>query len=306
MKGRALSNPDDTHTRVPANLHSGRVSPLSGLYVAVFLCAAYPACADDAPKASIDAASAHIVSTYPDFIERIDGNDLVWRDGTRMPLDDGKGIKPFAAWLADPDIEDMLRLPYPAGAGEAAPAPDSDPGRARNAKFFDKMYGDCRKGEVKRNLTTIVWLPRKARQRLEITTVNGVAQRLEAVSRELDDLPASFDRFLAPAGGTYNCRTIAGTDRVSAHGHGIAIDIAVPPSDYWRWAPGAATGKVSYRNRIPLEIVHIFERHGFIWGGRWYHYDTMHFEYRPELLPPLAPLPGPAASGASGPANAER
>ncbi|MDP3291618.1 MAG: M15 family metallopeptidase, partial [Sulfuricurvum sp.] len=24
--------------------------------------------------------------------------------------------------------------------------------------------------------------------------------------------------------------------------------------------------------------------HGFIWGGRWYHYDTMHFEYRPELL----------------------
>jgi len=29
----------------------------------------------------------------------------------------------------------------------------------------------------------------------------------------------------------------------------------------------------------------VFERHGFIWGGRWWHYDTMHFEYRPELLP---------------------
>ena len=28
------------------------------------------------------------------------------------------------------------------------------------------------------------------------------------------------------------------------------------------------------------------EKHGFIWGGRWYHYDTMHFEYRPELLVP--------------------
>ena len=22
----------------------------------------------------------------------------------------------------------------------------------------------------------------------------------------------------------------------------------------------------------------------FIWRGRWYHYDTMHFEYRPELF----------------------
>ena len=24
--------------------------------------------------------------------------------------------------------------------------------------------------------------------------------------------------------------------------------------------------------------------HGFIWGGKWYHYDTMHFEFRPELV----------------------
>lgn len=30
-----------------------------------------------------------------------------------------------------------------------------------------------------------------------------------------------------------------------------------------------------------------FERHGFIWGAKWYHYDSMHFEYRPELLPEL-------------------
>jgi hypothetical protein len=35
---------------------------------------------------------------------------------------------------------------------------------------------------------------------------------------------------------------------------------------------------------MPEEIVAIFEKHGFIWGGKWYHFDTMHFEYRPELL----------------------
>jgi peptidoglycan LD-endopeptidase CwlK len=33
-----------------------------------------------------------------------------------------------------------------------------------------------------------------------------------------------------------------------------------------------------------MEIVKIFEKYGFIWGGKWYHYDTMHFEYRPELI----------------------
>lgn len=246
------------------------------------------------------AAVYRLVTAYPDAIAAIDGNWLVWRDGTRMALDDGKGPKTFAAWLENPDIKDTLRLPYPAGAGPAEPAVESDPGRARNAAFLDKMYGDCRKGEVKPRLTAITWLPGKSGQWLEVTTVNGVAKRLQAVSDELDRLPATFDAFLVPAAGTYNCRTIAGTTRVSAHGYGIAIDIAVHRSDYWRWASGGPAGQVTYRNRVPLEIVHIFERHGFIWGGRWYHYDTMHFEYRPELLPPLAPLP---AAGASPPEN---
>ena len=27
------------------------------------------------------------------------------------------------------------------------------------------------------------------------------------------------------------------------------------------------------------------ERRGFIWGGKWYHHGTVHFAYRPELLP---------------------
>lgn len=42
--------------------------------------------------------------------------------------------------------------------------------------------------------------------------------------------------------------------------------------------------RFKYRNRIPRKIVEIFEKHGFIWGGAWYHYDTMHFEFRPEIL----------------------
>ena len=46
----------------------------------------------------------------------------------------------------------------------------------------------------------------------------------------------------------------------------------------------AADGRIPYKNEIPWEIVRIFERHGFIWGGKWYHYDTMHFEYRPEII----------------------
>jgi hypothetical protein len=32
------------------------------------------------------------------------------------------------------------------------------------------------------------------------------------------------------------------------------------------------------------EIVKIFEKYGFIWGGKWFVFDNMHFEYRPEIL----------------------
>ena len=48
--------------------------------------------------------------------------------------------------------------------------------------------------------------------------------------------------------------------------------------------PITGSGQRNIGTQIPTEIIDIFERRGFIWGGKWSHYDTMHFEYRPELL----------------------
>jgi hypothetical protein len=227
----------------------------------------------------------HLVASYPDALERVDGDTLVWRDGTRMPFGDGAANKAFADWLAAPSIDDIFAVPYPLGAA-TPPAKDVDPGRARPAQLFDKMYGDCRKGEVTPHLVSVPWLPKLSKQRLQITRVNNVDRKLAAVSAELEALPARFHGFLLPAAGGYACRVIAGTERTSAHGQGIAVDIAIKRSHYWRWSKPAGDGSLPWRNDIPIEIVQIFEKHGFIWGGRWYHYDTMHFEYRPELLPP--------------------
>lgn len=227
---------------------------------------------------------ARLVAAYPDFLERTDGNMLVWKDGTRMTIDDGRGTKDHETLLATADIKDMFFFPYPLGRTSGPPGRNADPGRARNAAFFNKMYGDCQAGGVANALVDVVWLPKKWGKKVKATRVNGVASKLAAVSAELDALPAAFDQFLFPSAGTFVCRPIAGTTRVSAHGHGIAIDIATKPAHYWRWSGGTAGGPIAYRNTIPPEIVEIFERHGFIWGGKWYHYDTMHFEYRPELI----------------------
>jgi hypothetical protein len=227
--------------------------------------------------------AARLKEAYPAFVASIEGNDVVFKDGSRLPFDDRKS-KSFEEWLARPDIEDMFRLPYPEGAPATPPARNFDPGRARNAAFFEKIYGDCHEAQFARSLTMIDWLPKKTRQTLRVTTINGVAEKLKAVSAELDALPSRFDIFLVPSAGAFVCRDIAGSGQRSAHGYGIAIDIAVKHSAYWRWSLGEAGSEPRYWNEVPAEIVDIFEKHGFIWGGRWYHYDTMHFEFRPELL----------------------
>jgi len=224
-----------------------------------------------------------LVAAYPEFLSGADGNNLVWKDGTRMPFDDGKGVKPFATLLDAPDLKDMFYAAYPPGRGDLPPAPDSDPGRVRFQPLFDKIYGDCTRGEVARQLVDVVWLPSKGGQRLKVTRINGVAEKLQAVSDELDRLPERFTKFLELSAGTYNCRVVAGTKRVSSHGHGIAIDIATAHSDYWRWTKPATDGRYPYKNRVPWEIVETFEKHGFIWGVK--RHATLTPNRRPILTP---------------------
>ncbi len=229
-------------------------------------------------------AGQRLVAAYPEHLLATSEDALVWRDGTRMPLRVGLPPTSPEEILAANGVGDMFHWPYPAGVPLSAPPSVADPGRARHKPFFDRMYGACERGEVARHLVEVVWLPGRSGQRLRVTRINGVADRLRAVSRALDRLPPRFDRFLVPAAGTYHCRPIAGTNRPSPHGYGIAIDIAVAGAHYWRWDRSAGAPAVAaWRNAIPVEIVAAFEREGFVWGGRWSHYDTMHFEYRPEL-----------------------
>jgi phosphoglycolate phosphatase/putative hydrolase of the HAD superfamily len=92
--------------------------------------------------------------------------------------------------------------------------------------------------------------------------------------------------------GGYNWRYIRGQKELSRHSFGIAIDILPrnyqKTSTYWQWDMDKgidwAVQPSSKRWNPPEDVVDIFERHGFIWGGKWLQYDTMHFEYHPELI----------------------
>jgi D-alanyl-D-alanine carboxypeptidase len=230
-----------------------------------------------------DPAFDALVAAYPDYLAGTDGKHLIWKDATRMAVSDGKAGKSFEQLLNEPDIKDQFAIPYPLGIKLKHPAVNEDPGRIRYEPLFRKMYGDCRKGEVARRLKSVPWLPSRDGGSVRVTTVNGVADRLAAVSRDLEKLPASLTRFMVPTSGVYNCRVIAGTKRLSVHAFGAAIDLNSRFGDYWRWSKPNG-GVIKWENRLPLAIVEVFERHGFIWGGKWYHYDTLHFEYRPEII----------------------
>ena len=262
------------------------IARLKGVAVLVLSFCSLAGSAAAADGTALDA----LIRAYPEQLAGYDSMYLIWRDGTRMPLSDGQPNKSPEEMLRHGSILDQMRLPYPAGVSAAALVPQGDPGRTRNRAFFDKMYGDCWRGEVTPRLVPVVWLPQSWGHTVRVTAVNGIAARLSEISAELDALPGPVKRYVYPPSGAYNCRTVADTGEPSMHSWGAAIDINAAHAEYWLWPRAGSV------NTLPAEIIGIFERHGFIWGGKWLHYDTMHFEYRPELIDtPPAPAQGATA-----------
>lgn len=222
-----------------------------------------------------------LLKSYIDVVMFKD-NYVYFSDGTKLIYDDGK-IKSFEELLNDADIEDMFKYRYKFWDTDIPF--QYDPGRIRNEEFFKKIYGSS-KSQVQENLTKITWCPKLVNQEILVTKVNNIHLRVDSLSKELDEHP-EFAPYLSNIGGTFNWRSISGTNRLSMHSFGMTIDINVAYSDYWQWSCACKSEHTvlkKNKNRIPLELVKIFEKYGFIWGGNWYHFDTMHFEYRPELL----------------------
>lgn len=188
--------------------------------------------------------------------------------GEKIPLDDGRKKTPDET-LEHPDVKDAFLPRYRTGPIRPVTSPDDDPGRTRLDAVFRFAYPP-------RELVRIDFLGHKV---LVHKKAAAAFSRVAARLAKLIAADPSLEPFVARLGGTFNARNIAGTDRPSAHSYGIAIDLNDALSDYWRWSKGGA-----WRNRMPQAIVDAFEAEGFIWGGRWYHFDTMHFEWRPELL----------------------
>jgi hypothetical protein len=218
-----------------------------------------------------------LVAAYPDTVAGWKGNMLTLKNGDAVEIDDGVGRDHFTM-LAKGDVEDSLQQLYEAGPCDPKPAVNSDPGRIRSEPLMKAMYGDSAR-VVRARLAPVNWFG----ETLHVTSVNGVDKALAKVRDELAARP-EWRAYLSPSAGVFNWRKVSGQPNLSVHSFGAAIDLNTQYADYWVWSGGKPGRVPVYKNKYPLEIVEIFERHGFIWGGRWYHYDTMHFEYRPEVI----------------------
>ncbi len=151
---------------------------------------------------------------------------------------------------------------------------------------------------------------------------NGAAEALARVGRRLEkDFPQGAKWLISNRNmsGGFNMRFISGTKRLSSHSWGIAVDFTLKNAtpnlkwfdSYWKWiavcapnlkcSPARTDEGAKYRrdlseelldvqiyplnfDHFPPEIVQVFADEGYIWGGHWHHFDTMHFEYRPEFF----------------------
>lgn len=201
---------------------------------------------------------------YPDYVSGIVDNKIFLHDGYSIEVK-----------LKEKELEELSSLDSFADIDLI----NSDVTRIRVHELLQRIYGSS-EDEVRANLEEVIWLPSSVNKRILINRVNGVADKLQLVSNELDLLPKKLKKYVENLSGTFNWRKVEDSDELSPHSYGIAIDINKKYGSYWIWDLKSGSHK---KNLIPDQVVRIFEKHGFVWGGRWKSYDTMHFEYRPEF-----------------------
>jgi len=80
-------------------------------------------------------------------------------------------------------------------------------------------------------------------------------------------LSSNLQDKLMEYGGCYNFRSKRLSARLSTHCWGIAVDC------------NPNTNRMGTKGDMDPEVVSIFLKHGFVWGGYWKVTDPMHFQY---------------------------
>jgi hypothetical protein len=231
-----------------------------------------------------------------DWAITLENGTFFWAQGRLLPSslrDSWAAYAPYGYYRypqeeADPGrmpTEQVERLRFQGSPEVRRSRPDHNP------LFEAALYGGATRAEVERNLTKVKFLNHGITVH---TLIQDPLARVEAAIREAARTDPEIGAFIRSISyvGCYNWREIRGTQRLSYHSRGLAVDIQPQRlggrAIYWQWEqdrnPDWMLIPLERRWRPPAKVIRAFEKEGFTWGGKWALYDNMHFEYRPELL----------------------
>jgi hypothetical protein len=222
-----------------------------------------------------DAARVHI-GAYAPQVPQVDAvvNEK-W--GEELGIESGNALLVYTGIHSPRDVrKDLVRL-----VGDEASVtilgPDLDPGATQTAVLTGGSVADA----VGTFRYTVLGAGRIAPEqswvsaniRTEPVPILGsmtchrvVFPQLRAALLEVQQRGLADEIHVDEYAGCFYPRFIAGTQQLSLHSFGIAFDLNVPGNQ--RGTVGA----------IDRDVVGIFKRWGFAWGGDWGYTDPMHFE----------------------------
>ena len=247
-----------------------------------------------------------LLSAYPKQIERVEfrngdwalllrGTWFYYAGGRMLPenlLGNASNINPqpfynyqkeLPLWKA-PSAEEAARF------SEMASNRSQNPLR-RSSLFFDTLWRINSRDEAYQSVKTVHFFEKPVNVHyLIIENLALVEERILTAAKADPQVQAWVNGIDTLGGWTW--RDIAQIQSRSFHAYGLAVDI-LPGSlggreTYWLWAARKKPDwwNISYNERYhpPAAVIKAFETYGFVWGGKWLFFDTMHFEYRPEIL----------------------
>ena len=249
-----------------------------------------------------------ILSAYPDRVEKVEQHNGEWSilvygerfyfaGGRLLPsslLDSQDDYTPLPFYMYQKELPEWVS-PTPE---ESARMREQERQRdtmqrqlKRSSHFYDALWRSRNKDEAWEHIKQIRFLGIPVQVHysvlVNLSLVEEQILRTAKTSAAVRQWMSNLDKV-----DGWSWRNIASSQSRSYHAYGAAIDL-LPKSlggleTYWLWTAQATPDwwAVPYSRRFhpPQEVIDAFESFGFIWGGKWRFFDTMHFEYRPEIL----------------------
>ena len=229
-----------------------------------------------------------------DWLITVGGVDLYWAGGRLLPPDKKPYENEYRSYgfYKYPDkLPEIVKEADARMLERISRFTSSRRNLVRDNTFLEILYGGQTRREIQQRLTTINFLGYR------VQVHESIADRYRVIDREIRAAASKnpeVAEFLSSLGSvaTFMWREIEESRSRSYHSFGIAVDLNPRQLGnkqiYWKWTSVYNekwyTVPYSQRWMVHPEVVRIFEKYGFIWGGKWLPFDNMHFEYRPEIL----------------------